>query len=227
MNHDIKNMIKDSLILFAITLIAGLVLGVVYQVTKDPIAAQQEKAKQEACKEVFAEAVGFSVLEAGVSGESGAQGGVLAGEDGLNTPQDASWAEQGFEGVDIGEVLSAEDADGNILGYVITISDHEGYGGDIEFMMGVGKDGTLNGISLLSISETAGLGMRAEEVLKPQFEGKSVERFEYVKGNAAGENQIDAISGATITTHAVTNGVNAGLHYFHTVLMGGGNGNEE
>ena len=42
----------------------------------------------------------------------------------------------------------------------------------------------LNGISLLSISETAGLGMRAEEVLKPQFAGKIAESFTYVKSGA-------------------------------------------
>ena len=113
-----------------------------------------------------------------------------------------------------------------VLGYVITVNDHEGYGGDIEFMMGVRTDGTLNGISLLAISETAGLGMRAEEVLKPQFVNKKVESFEYVKSGAAGENQIDAISGATITTHAVTNGVNAGLYYFQNIIMEGGSGNE-
>lgn len=218
MNNDIKNMIKDSLVLFAITLIAGLILGVVYQVTKDPIAAQQEKAKQEACREVFADAAGFAETAAQAGEENGA-------ESEYNTPSDASWTEQGFSGVDIGEILIAQDAGGNTLGYVITVIDHEGYGGDISFMMGIRNDGTLNGISLLSISETAGLGMRAEEVLKPQFAEKHAERFEYVKGNAVEEHQIDAISGATITTNAVTNGVNAGLHYFHTVL-GGGNGNE-
>ncbi len=218
MNSDVKNMVKDSLVLFVITLIAGLVLGVVYQVTKEPIAAQQEKAKQEACKEVFADAASFRVWTADAAGAS-AEG------DAANTPQDASWTELGFGGVDIGEVLAAEDDGGNVLGYVITVNDHEGYGGDIRFMMGIRNDGTLNGISLLAISETAGLGMRAEEVLKPQFAGKNAESFSYGKGSAAGEGQIDAISGATITTHAVTNGVNAGLHYFHTVL-GGGNGNE-
>ena len=135
-------------------------------------------------------------------------------------------SEQGFEGVDIGEVMKALDGGGNVLGYVITVNDHEGYGGDIEFMMGVRNDGTLNGISLLSISETAGLGMRAEEVLKPQFAGKTAESFTYVKSGAAGDDQIDAISGATITTNAVTNGVNGGLYYFREVLMEGGNGNE-
>ena len=115
MNSDVKNMVKDSLVLFVITLIAGLVLGVVYQVTKDPIAAQQEKAKQEACKEVFADAASFRVWTADGSGAS-AEG------DAVNTPQDASWTDLGFGGVDIGEVLAAEDDGGNVLGYVVTVN---------------------------------------------------------------------------------------------------------
>ena len=119
----------------------------------------------------------------------------------------------------------AKDSAGSTIGYVITVTTKEGYGGDIQFTMGVREDGTVNGISLLSISETAGLGMRADEVLKPQFAGKQVEKFSYTKSGATADNQIDAISGATITTNAVTNGVNAGLYYFRTVL-GGGSANE-
>lgn len=222
MNKDIKGMMKDTLILFIITVISGFILGVVYQVTKEPIAAQEEKAKQEACKEVFADAASFQEMIIKVA----LFGGEEESESTDNTPNIPQWAEMGFENVDIGEVMQALDADGNVLGYVITVKDHEGYAGDIEFMMGVRNDGTLNGISLLSISETAGLGMRAEEVLKPQFVNKKAESFEYVKSGATGENQIDAISGATITTNAVTNGVNAGLYYFHTIIMGGGSGNE-
>ena len=222
MNSDMKSMIKDALILFAITLIAGLVLGAVYQVTKEPIAEQKEKAKQEACSEVFADAASFEILSVAATAEEDTD----AMESENNTPQNAAWEEQGFGGVDIGEVMTALDENGTVLGYVITVDDHEGYGGDIQFMMGVRNDGTLNGISLLSISETAGLGMRAEEVLKPQFVNKNAKKFEYVKSGAAGEDQIDAISGATITTRAVTNGVNAGLHYFRTEIMGGGSGNE-
>lgn len=210
-------MLKDALVLFAITLLAGLILGAVYQVTKEPIAVQKEKAKQKACMEVFQDAASFEAIAVVTQdGESGAETVYL--------PE--GWMEQGFEGVDIGEVMKALDGSGTVLGYVITVNDHEGYGGDIEFMMGVRNDGTLNGISLLSISETAGLGMRAEEVLKPQFAGKMVESFTYVKSGAAGDDQIDAISGATITTNAVTNGVNGGLYYFREVLMEGGNGNE-
>ena len=86
--------------------------------------------------------------------------------------------------------------------------------------MGIQKDGTLNGISILSISETAGLGMKAESVLKPQFENKKVANFTYTKSGSTMDSQIDAISGATITTNAVTTAVNAGLYVFQTQLGG-------
>ena len=87
------------------------------------------------------------------------------------------------------------------------------------------EDGTLNGMSILSISETPGLGMKAEEVLKPQFEGKKADSYAYTKDGASAADEIDAITSATITTNAVTNGVNAGLYYFQTELKGG-SGNE-
>lgn len=190
-------MIKDALILFAITVVAGLLLGVVYDVTKEPIAQQKEKAKQEACANVFAAAAAFET----VTDSSGAAVSAVV------------------DGVDIDEVMQAIGSDGSHVGYVITVTDHEGYGGDIQFSMGVTLDGTLNGISILSISETAGLGMKAGDVLVPQFANKNVEQFTYTKSGAANDSEIDAISGATITTNAVVNGVNAGLAYFRDVLL--------
>ncbi len=89
-------------------------------------------------------------------------------------------------------------------------------------------DGTLNGISLLSISETAGLGMKAGDVLVPQFANKKVTQFTYTKSGSIDDSEIDAISGATITTNAIVNGVNGGLIFFDSVLAGneGGGVNE-
>ena len=88
------------------------------------------------------------------------------------------------------------------------------YGGDIQFVMGVKMDGTLNGISFLSIGETAGLGMKAtEDKFMDQFKNKNVSKLSYTKNGALADDEIDALSGATITTNAVTNGVNAGLYY--------------
>lgn len=203
-----KNMIKDAAILLVITLFSGLILGLVYQITKEPIALAEEKAAKEAYAEVFPAASDFEMLE------------LKAEEDGEWLTE---WTNAGFEGVDIVNVLTALSEDGSRLGYVLTVTSHEGYGGDITFTMGIADDGTLNGISILSISETAGLGMKAEAVLKPQFANKNVASFTYTKTGAANDSQIDAISGATITTNAVTTAVNGGLYYFQTQLGGSGN----
>lgn len=199
-----KSMCKDAAILFAITLIAGVLLGGVYQVTKEPIARQEALKLEQACREVFADAASFA--------------------DADFDPQEADriLTENGFPSQDIEACQTALDGSGQTAGYVLTVNTHEGYGGDIRFTMGIRSDGTLNGISLLEISETPGLGMRAGEVLVPQFAGRKAQAFAYVKGGgAAAEDEIDAISGATITTNAVTDGVNAGLCYFAQALEGG------
>ena len=198
-----KEMLKNAGILLAITVIAGFILGAVYQITKGPIAEAEAAAAMEAYKEVFADASDFTEIEVKAD----------------------SLAEDGITGSDIDKVMEAKGEDGSVLGYVFVITNHEGYAGDIQFTLGVSNDGTTNGISILAISETPGLGMEAESVLKPQFAGKKAAQFNYTKTGAVSEDQIDAISGATITTNAVTNGVNAGLYYFQNVL-GGGMANE-
>ena len=197
-----KSMIKDAAILFVITLISGLLLGVVNEVTKEPIAIQQAKRKNEACKEVFQDATDFRALE-------------------LSMPETEKGGEKAA--ATINDVSQAVGDDGTVLGYVLDITTHEGYNGDIQFTMGIRMDGTVNGISLLSIAETPGLGMKAEEVLKPQFAEKKVGQFMYTKAGATMAEEIDAISGATITTNALVNGVNTGLNCFKNELGGGSN----
>lgn len=190
-------MIKNAGILFAITLIAGLALGFVNELTKEPIAYQQELKVQRACAAVFDDAASFEAIPA----TGGSQG----------------------NGVEIGTVFKALAGDGTLLGYVINTTSSEGYGGDISLMMGVRMDGTVNGISLLAIAETPGLGMQAGDVLVPQYAGKNVPSFIYTKSGAVNDNEIDAISGATVTTAAVNNAVNGGLTYFNNTLKEGGN----
>ena len=58
-----NKIIKNALILMAITLVSGLLLGLVYQVTKDPIAAEEAKEKQEAYQAVFPDAASFEELD--------------------------------------------------------------------------------------------------------------------------------------------------------------------
>lgn len=194
-----KESIFNAISLTLITVVAGLLLGVVYEITKDPIAKEQQRAKEEAYKSVFADAKSFEEV---------------------NIDQITIEKELKKQGLDasINEAMKVYDGSGELAGYVLTVTDHEGYGGDIQFAMGVTLEGVTNGISYLSISETAGLGMKAkEDDFKNQFAGKKVSKFSYTKNGAAADNEIDAISGATITTNAVTNGVNAGLYYISTL----------
>ena len=193
-----NKIVKDTLALTVITLVSGLLLGLVNDITAGPIASQQAKEKEEAYKAVFADAASFET--------------VTSGED---TDLESHLDENGFKAQNIDEVMLAKDDQGNELGYAFTVTTSEGYGGDIQFAMGVQDDGTLNGISILSISETAGLGMRATtDDFKNQFKDKNVEKFTYTKTGATSDDEIDALSGATITTNAMTNGVYAGLAAF-------------
>lgn len=196
--------VKNIVVLTLITVIAGFLLGYVYDITKEPIAQATEQAKQEAYRSVFAEAQSFKPVE---------------GFDMEMVNMDLN--NSGFSNVSVDEALEALDGSGNILGYVITVTSSEGYGGDVTLSMGIKTDGTINGVEFLSLSETAGLGMNADTPeFKSQFAGMNVTKVACVKTGKQNDYEIDAISGATITSKAVTNAVNAGLGYFAT-LSGG------
>lgn len=201
-----NKIIKDALALTLITLVAGVALGGVYEITKDPIARQEAQAKAEAYEQVFTDAAAFEEVRM---------------DDTLIQTIRDQLDQEGYKAQSIEEIMRAEDQSGEMLGYAFTVVTSEGYGGDIQFSMGVQNDGTLNGISILSIGETAGLGMNADTpAFKDQFVGKQVEQLQYTKNGATQDDEINAISGATVTTNAMTNGVNAGLCAFR-VMEGG------
>lgn len=210
--NETADMIKNALILFVITLIAGVLLGLVYQITKDPIAAQNALKVENANKAVFSTASSFG--EDNIVDSAAAQSIINGSTD--------------YSGVTIDSVIEAYDANGNVIGYIIQITS-KGYNDDIQFSMGITTDGILNGISLISINETPGLGMNAEKVLVPQYtvEGgiDATTTYSVVKDGTGktslSDTSIESISGATITSKAVTNGVNAGLLYYTNVLEGG------
>ncbi len=193
-SKDITAMLKEAGALLAITLVAGLLLGFVYELTKEPRAHQKELAIQNACAQVMPEAGKFTEKDYSLS--------------------EVLKEELSGIGVTIGTVYEAADPSGAFMGYVLESTSSEGYGGDIVLYLGIdpsSEPAVLTGVSILSISETAGLGMRAGEVLVPQFNGKSVSEFTVTKTGSTADSEIDAISGATITTKAVTNAVNGGL----------------
>lgn len=201
-----KNILRDTLKITLITLISGIFLGFVFQITKDPIAQAQEDAKQNAYKKVFSQAVSFE-------------------EDSSFNKEDAAkyLKEQKMSESQIDLLVKALDKDKKVIGYVVNVTNHKAYGGDISYTIGVKADGTLNDYEILSISETAGLGMKAkEDKFKSQFHNVKVDQFTVTKQKAGSESEIEAISGATITSKAVTNGVNAGIRYINSILEKGG-----
>ncbi len=195
--------LKDALILFAITLVAGACLGGVYTVTKEPIAAAQLEAKKEAYRTVMADAADFKADDYAAAIEKAAS--ELAG--------------MSYGNVVIDECVTGVDASGAVLGYVVTATSKDGYGGNITVSVGITTAGEVKGIEFLTLAETAGLGMNADKPeWKGQYANKTVDEFTVTKSGAAADNEIDAISGATITSRAVTGAVNSALYFVRSCL---------
>lgn len=200
-----KKIVKDALILTAFTLVLGFVLGLVYEITKDPIAEAKEAAAQAAYQEVFPDARHFEAMEG------------FDKEAATKIVTDAGFADE------ISDVQAAYDSEGGqVLGYVITVTAKDASQANITFSVGIRNDGTINGYSITDIAETPGLGMHAEdEDFIAKFQNKKVDAFAVVKATPASDSEIESISGATITTKAIANGVNACIVYFQNELAGG------
>ena len=126
---------------------------------------------------------------------------------------------QTFEAIDKAEsdsvidIVQAKDGD-NVVGWCMTV-ETKSYGGPLQFIAGITKDGGVKAINILNHSDTPGLGARATE---PEFYGQFTDKttlpLKVVKGAAGNPDEIAAISGATITSNAVTDGVNAAIDYW-------------
>ena len=141
----------------------------------------------------------------------------LPSDDDINASSDIDFSKDKVNEVAIGKKGS------ETAGYVVTVTDSDGYGGDIKFTVGISTDGKVLGVSFLSISETAGLGMRAKQdpSFTSQFTAKSdaVASFSVVTDGSASESNanVDAIGGSTITSKSVTKGVNYALAVYKLV----------
>lgn len=205
-----STLIRDALALFIITLISGLALSYIYEITKAPIELQQTEKKMKANQAVFEAADSFEI------------------DDELMqqvAKTDLSTMDASYKGITIEEINQALDSNGEALGYNIMVTTTQSYKDSITLVIGYSKDGIIQGIQITDISETAGLGMKAiEPKFLDQYVNKSITKFFVTKTGTAGDDQIDAISGATITSNAVTNAVNAGVGFmteFATDLGGG------
>lgn len=158
------------LVLFAISAITALLLGLVNMITAPAIAANELKKTNDAMAAVL--------------------------------PAD-SYDEVEYTGSDplVTAMYKAGDA-----GYVVQVSP-SGFGGNLNVMVGVTADGTCSGVSIISHAETSGLGANAT---KPAFRDQFVGKSGTVAVTKDG-GEINALTGATITSRAVANGVNSAL----------------
>lgn len=194
---------KDALVLTLITLISGCFLGGAYGLTKQRIyeinnastiaSYQQVMPAEEYDDATYADALTNAQSD-----------GTIATDNG---------------GATLLSVVAAKDASGAEIGYIIK-GQAAGYGGNDVVVVGVDANLKVTGISFPeTLPETAGLGQRAlEPEFYEQFAGKGT-KLSVKKGGGAGENEIDAISGATITSTAVVNTVNAATEFVQDYIL--------
>ena len=204
---DGKGIAKAIAAIFVITAVMGAALGLVYSITKKPIEEANLKAKEAAYAEVFP-----NIKEVIPISE----------DESFYKEITAVVQNAGYESVTVDEVNLVANTDGNLNGAIIIVTTSDGYAGDIQLVVGIDMECNIKGISFLSISETVGLGMEAQnEEFLSQFYGKGFVEFEYSKSGAVDENEVDALSGATITTSAVVEAVNAAIYTFLTMFYMG------
>ena len=197
-------MFKDAIVLFLITVVAACALGTVYEITKGPIEESKEKAKTEAYEKVFGEIKKMQQVDDFVLED-------VAGKIGEQDRLTGSKINEAF--------LVINPQTGDVPGTILSVTNSNGYGGDITIAMGVTCGGTLKGIEFLEISETAGLGMKAkDEKFLSQFRDVKTGSFSLPKAKIEGETEMDAVSSATITSKAVNRAVNAGLLAAETII---------
>lgn len=188
-----KAILIPTVSLFLICLVAAALLGIANEVTKDKIEQNAIATEEESRKIVMKDAVSF--------------GEKTTGEytfDGTTAPYSC---------------VPALDAGGNTIGYVF-ITESTGYGGKISTMTGIDSKGKVTGVEFLEIGETVGLGMNAvKQGFKDQFVG--LKSGIGVSKNTPAENEIKALTGATITSKATTKGVNTALDIYNNIIMKG------
>ena len=192
---------KAAINLTAITLVAGLALSSVYLLTKDAIEEQKLAASAASYREVCPDAEEFihdDTLDAAVEAVAG-------------TPYSDAFGRTYINDLIVGTV-----ADGSVAGYVISVTSAEGFDGNITLSVGLSTDGTVTGISFTELNETAGMGMKCgEEDFKNQFDGVKTDAFILNKaGGSTADNEIDSVTGASISSGAVVNAVNTALAFY-------------
>ena len=203
-----SSIIKNTLVIFIVTLVAVALLAVVNQVTMGPIEEAQIAAEAASLSAAYTDAKEFAQVD---------------GKEAMLEKATELLESADIQKCTINNVLAAQDASGNLIGYAISATTQNGYGADLQVAVGITKDGTIAGFDVVSNNETPGFGANCTNPeFTSQFKGKSAAgKISFNKSGATSDSEIDAISGATITTNAVTEAVNGAIVFFQENFNGG------
>jgi len=195
----VREILKPAIILFSICLVITAALAFTYVGTKDIIAQRMAEDEENARKEVLAAASLFEEIK--------------NIEDYEKNLSETGMVKTAYKGLN----------SGSPVGYVFAL-DSKGYGGNIRITVGVSSDGEVTGVKIGENKETPGLGAKAaEEPFISQFINIKPEgRLKVVKNNGTADEEIDAISGATITSKAVVKAVQAAIDMAAEISEEGG-----
>lgn len=181
----------------ATCIIAATALTLTYEVTRERILEQERAAERAALQTVLPDATEFDPVEE------------------LMGP-----AAEAAEGVSVEGLYRSTAPDGELLGWGVRVAP-QGYAGPVSMVVGLDRDGTVLGASIITMRETPGLGtkIRTEPGFLEQFEGWDGTDIE------AAAREFDAIVGATVSSVAVREGVvAAGRIYDDLLATEGGEG---
>ncbi len=217
-----NSFVLDAIILCIITLVLGAVLAGVYTITKAPIEQAQKKADDEACQVVIKDIQSAKVADADASEVDNAnafmeKNQLNAAAGSVENPEDP------YSNYVIIDTVKKIVVDNQVRGNVYIAKARKGYGGNISFVIGV-CDKTISGIEITEQSETAGLGANCES---DEYKGRYAYSngisypsddtlpMYYKAGTSPSEEgkQIEAMSGATVTSRAIANAVKGILLY--------------
>ena len=129
-------------------------------------------------------------------------------------PEAAEFVQINLDGLseqarNVSQAFNALDSAGSSIG-ILVAAQSRGYSGDVPIMVALNPDGTIKGIRVLANDETPGLGKKVEgQSFLAQFTGKDSKTIYTTKLEEAGKFSIDSVSGATISSRAVTESLNA------------------
>ena len=188
-----SGILNIALNLTAACAVSGVILASVYVLTKDTAIKAEIELKKQSMQKLVQEADGFQMIEVKVA----------------------------HEGKPEATLECYEARKGQVTLAFIIPSETKGYGGSIKMLVAVTPDAKVINYTILSANETPGLGDKASTpYFQDRLKGKDAEHLKVVK-DPSDKEDVQAMTGATITSKAVTLGVKEAVELYSKQIKGG------